>query len=355
MTYAAPVSDRVKRQSQANARGSASVLALPAEDAGPGRCVFDAPAHLAAYGVSQVLRVDLPGSAPLLFDDRGDHALCLARSRTLDAGAIRQASDALFTLSRIRFAVFEDIGVDDPAWLPPAALRFRYQSDWVVPLGCEGRGMRRSFRRKIDKKLRRLEEEHGAMRLAIEPSPSRAIVEEAMRLSRKKIEADGRTYLIDDAEREQLVRLFGSVGTAAILYHGEHVVSCDLFAEHGLDAYAFLGGYDMAYARRSPGAITIRHAIEHFEARGFRAAHLLWGDGAYKAEFGATPLPLSSLIVPRNAGALLNRRLLAHAARFGALHLRERLREHPRLSEPLRKALNGFRGVRAKLRGGEGA
>ena len=352
MTYVAPVSDRLKCLAQVNASESVSVQALAAGHAGPGQCVFEAPAHREAYGVAQMLRVDIPGSVPLLFDDRGNHALCLARTRTLDASTIQRASGALFTLSRIRFVVFEDIGPIGSGRLPPATLRLRYQNDWVVPLGS---GTRRSSRRKLDKKLRRLREEHDGVRLAIEPSPSRAIVEGAMRLSRKKIEADGRTYLIDDAEKERLVRLFGSVGTAAILYHGEHMVACDLFVEHGLDAYAFLRGYDTDYARRSPGAITMRHAIEHFEARGFRAAHLLWGDGAYKADLGAIPVPLSSLIVPRNPGALLNPKLLAYAMRFSAPHVRERLRERPWIGEPLRRALEGFRHVRARLRsGGQG-
>lgn len=316
------------------------------------RSIFETAAYREAYGIESPLRVEITGGdtpGPLLFDDCGDHAICLARAATLDATAIRAASAALFAEERIRFIVFEDVRVDQPVDLRPAPLRFDHQGDWVMQLGDPAGGIHRSLRRQSNRKLRRLESQHDGIRLEIIASPPREIVEEAVRLSRRKFEANGRTYMIDEKEKERLVRFFARIGTASVLYHGERVVSADLFAEHGREVFAFFGGYDTAYARASPGTITIRYGIEHFAARGFERAHLLWGDGAYKASFGAVKIPLSTLIVPRDRKALLNARLVMQAAELALLEARRRIREVPWLGDVLRRALHRFRSLKAKV------
>lgn len=353
MIHTATISSNFARQARDGIlRGLISSQTQESES-GRERCVFEMRAYRKAYGVERILRIDTGGAAgsePLLFEDRGDHAICLARSAALDAREVEAACEALFSSDRIRFVVFEDIDLGGKPNLRQAPVTFRYQSDWVIPLGQEGVGMQPSFRRKVEKNLVRLRKQHDDVSLVIESSPPRRIVEAAIDLSRRKLEASGRTYLIDEGEKERLVGLFGSIGTAAVLLHGDHMVSCELFVEHGLDCYAFIGGYDMDYARFSPGMITMRHAVEHFEARGFRSAHFLWGDGGYKARLGAQAVPLVSMIVPRNARAFVNPGLIAHGTRFGRQHMRERLRERPWLGHPLRQTLEWFRSLKTTLR-----
>ena len=309
-----------------------------------GNTVFGSPAYREIYDRRHVLSTEHgeQGCAPLLFDDRGDHAVCLARTAALDEDAIIRTSETLFQLDRLRFLVFEDVHLAAGGGRSFGSLRFRYQNDWVLPLGA-GAGMAGSFCRRMDQKLRRLRRKHDGIELEIVPSPRRELVERAIRLSREKIEAGGTGYLIDDREQDRLARLFRAIGTAAVLRHEDHVVSVDLFVEHGGEAYAFLGGYDASYAKASPGLLTIRHGVEHFGRRGFQRVHFLWGDGAYKAELGAVRNPLSTLVVPRNAAAWRDGRFLAQAARFGLLDIKRRIKERSEIARPLHWAVKAPR------------
>ncbi|HEX5458473.1 MAG TPA: GNAT family N-acetyltransferase [Steroidobacteraceae bacterium] len=55
----------------------------------------------------------------------------------------------------------------------------------------------------------------------------------------------------------------------------------------GLQAYAWLGGFDADFARESPGTLLIAHAIEAASAEGCREFHFLRGREPYKYEWGA--------------------------------------------------------------------
>jgi CelD/BcsL family acetyltransferase involved in cellulose biosynthesis len=56
---------------------------------------------------------------------------------------------------------------------------------------------------------------------------------------------------------------------------------------HGESAYAYLAGFDPAFAFESPGTILIGHAIEEAIREGARAFHFLRGGEAYKYRWGA--------------------------------------------------------------------
>lgn len=55
----------------------------------------------------------------------------------------------------------------------------------------------------------------------------------------------------------------------------------------GRQAYAWLSGFDPAFARASPGTLLIAHAIETAVAEGCREFHFLRGRERYKYEWGA--------------------------------------------------------------------
>lgn len=292
------------------------------------RSIFETADYRTVYGVDRVVEVDPGDGVPLVFHDRGDHAVCLARTASLDAGMVEKASQRLFATPRFRFVVFEDVHLPSPARTPSASLSFRYQNDWVLPVGGQDGGLRHSFNHKMDKKLRRMAREYGDIRLEIEERPSSDIVNATIEFNRERIEASGHSYRMDDTRRERLASAFSRIGIAAVLRHGDRFVAADLFVECGKDAYAILGGYDNAYHRDSPGMQTMRHAVEHFQNRGFENVHFLWGDGSYKGWLGAQCMPLSTVIVPRSPGEWLGPRMLRVAARYGFRDLKRRAKEH---------------------------
>lgn len=61
----------------------------------------------------------------------------------------------------------------------------------------------------------------------------------------------------------------------------------------------YLGGFDPAHARLSPGAILIGRAIRDAAAEGLGAFDFLRGAEPYKARWGATPRPLHRLVFTR--------------------------------------------------------
>jgi CelD/BcsL family acetyltransferase involved in cellulose biosynthesis len=60
-------------------------------------------------------------------------------------------------------------------------------------------------------------------------------------------------------------------------------------------AYAWLGGFDPAFARESPGTLLLGEAVRRAAARGDRAFDLLRGEEPYKFGWGATPTRLVRL------------------------------------------------------------
>ncbi len=89
---------------------------------------------------------------------------------------------------------------------------------------------------------------------------------------------DGRALLID--------------GRIAGVYYG---------LTHGGRAYAYLGGFDPAFVRESPGTILMGDAIEQAAARGCMHFSFLRGREAYKYEWGAADRPNRALTLTRMA------------------------------------------------------
>ncbi len=66
-----------------------------------------------------------------------------------------------------------------------------------------------------------------------------------------------------------------------------HVAGVYYGFAHGSRAYAYLGGFDPAFAFESPGTLLIGHAIAEALGRGAREFHFLRGQETYKYEWGA--------------------------------------------------------------------
>jgi CelD/BcsL family acetyltransferase involved in cellulose biosynthesis len=70
-------------------------------------------------------------------------------------------------------------------------------------------------------------------------------------------------------------------------------------------AFAYLLGFDPAWASISPGALLIGHAIEQAARNGAREFHFLRGNEPYKYAWGATDRVSSRIVVPREVATWL--------------------------------------------------
>jgi CelD/BcsL family acetyltransferase involved in cellulose biosynthesis len=95
-------------------------------------------------------------------------------------------------------------------------------------------------------------------------------------------------------------------GRTAAVHHGFHARG---------RAWYYLGGFDPAFARLSPGHLAVAHAVEQAVREGMGEMDFLRGREGYKHEWGATPRPARRLRL-RVAGA--------RAAEPGAAALAER-------------------------------
>ena len=81
-------------------------------------------------------------------------------------------------------------------------------------------------------------------------------------------------------QAEGLLRLY-------MLRIGEDVAAAYYGLAHKDQAFAYMTGFDPAFAFESPGTIILAHAIEQALAEGVRTFHFLRGQEAYKYEWGA--------------------------------------------------------------------
>jgi CelD/BcsL family acetyltransferase involved in cellulose biosynthesis len=95
-------------------------------------------------------------------------------------------------------------------------------------------------------------------------------------------------------EAAGLLRLF-------TLSVGDEVIAVYYGFQAGDRAYAYLSGFDPAYAFESPGTLAVAHAMEAALAEGVREFHFLRGQEAYKYAWGATDRWNRLCVVRRSA------------------------------------------------------
>jgi CelD/BcsL family acetyltransferase involved in cellulose biosynthesis len=73
-----------------------------------------------------------------------------------------------------------------------------------------------------------------------------------------------------------------------VLRVGEKAIAAFYGFAHGETVFAYLGGFDPAYARYSPGQLMLAHAMEQAIRAGDRVFDFLRGNEAYKYQWGAS-------------------------------------------------------------------
>lgn len=116
---------------------------------------------------------------------------------------------------------------------------------------------------------------------------------ELIRLHRARWEERGgsealRGGLVEEFLAAATPRLLAEgLGRFYLLHLGGRCAGAYYGMSDGLQAYAWLGGFDPAFAHESPGTLLIAHAIEAAAAEGCREFHFLRGREPYKYEWGA--------------------------------------------------------------------
>lgn len=116
------------------------------------------------------------------------------------------------------------------------------------------------------------------------------------RLHRQRWSARGEGGVIDPRLRRFLHEAIPALHESGLLrfrrvMHGSTIVAA-AFAMRGTDAvHCYLGGFDPAWARASPGLVVIADAIRAAAREGMHEFHLLRGREAYKYGFGAEDCP----------------------------------------------------------------
>src|SRR5215208_3043415 len=186
-----------------------------------------------------------------------------------------------------------------------AALRMWGQSEWLrarnSQSACPVLPLVRSFETQIPRhKLRKLRmarhriERHGGAIITPTQDAACGLIAELFRLHAARWTNRGEAGVLADERLrhfhetvlpalldENLLRLYGLYigGILAGAYYGFH------WRER---AYAYLGGFDPAFAYHSPGTVLIGHAIEEALREGASEFHFLRGREAYKYEWGAS-------------------------------------------------------------------
>ena len=147
-------------------------------------------------------------------------------------------------------------------------------------------------RRKL-RRARRRAEARGACEIVPAANDSLHFLSELAGLHAARWRERGEAGVLADAR----VRAFHSaalprlaaagVARLFLLTIGGETVAAYYGFLHGDRAYAYLGGFDPAFAEESPGAILIGHAIARAAAEGARSFDFLRGRESYKYAWGA--------------------------------------------------------------------
>ena len=89
-----------------------------------------------------------------------------------------------------------------------------------------------------------------------------------------------------------------SVGRLFVMRHAGAPIGAQYVLIAGRKAFSYLSGFDPAFARFSPGALLMAHAIEDAIAAGCRTFDLLRGEEPYKASWAGRVVETRQAMLP---------------------------------------------------------
>jgi CelD/BcsL family acetyltransferase involved in cellulose biosynthesis len=148
---------------------------------------------------------------------------------------------------------------------------------------------------------------HGDMRIETITDRAESFLDHLARLHRARWETRAQSGLLADEAVQTFHRLAAPklLGAGFVRLYLLSFAGQVTGAYYGLAAkrraYAYIGGFDPAFAHESPGTILIAHAIAQAHEQGDERFEFLRGGEAYKYAWGAQDEPVYRRIWERNA------------------------------------------------------
>ena len=136
------------------------------------------------------------------------------------------------------------------------------------------------------RQIRRLEEEVGNgsdIKFQFErcqPGDFIAVAE----LNKRKVEQTGHHHRLSHDMRDRMDRLAVEIGYRSFLFVRGRLIGGTIIFIVGDKAYFEVIGYDLAYAKFSPGLQVCNAATKPLEEMGCRELNFLWGDSRFKSD-----------------------------------------------------------------------
>lgn len=232
-------------------------------------------------------------------------------------------------------------------WLKDLPSRFSSESSPALDLsdgfGEYARQQRitsKSLFQSITRKRRKLEREHGPMRLTFH-EPDHQLLDDVLKWKSDQYRRTGRRDRFADVGTRALVHHLLDLQTGTfgapltVLYAGDAVVAAHLGLRSRRTLAWWFPVYNPSFAAYSPGLLLCHELARAMPERGLSVLDLGKGDESYKQRFANTGIPLleGSIATKRAAQAL-------HTARtWPARRLTRVVLESPRLRQLARRTL----------------
>ena len=284
---------------------------------------FTHPAYLESLVKQPPISVGIgsaDGFRTLIFRKKGNGLICCNRLERLSSDILDLVADALFARTDAQYLSFEDLDYEASRRFNPKTISLSYQENWRCDLHDSESQISNRQKSQLRRRRRQLQEVFEGRELEFRLSRcTEDDIEQVMAFNRRTIEARGSNYSLKDESLDDLKAVCSKDGYIAGLYADDQLVAADILTISGGQAYFHVVGYDMAYKRFSPGLQVHAAAVEACQEMGCDETHYLWGNSRWKSDMGGKRIPLSTVIVARNAATFLHpgywRELLPHLKR----------------------------------------
>ena len=129
----------------------------------------------------------------------------------------------------------------------------------------------------------------------ISPEAFNSVVE----FNRTRMSAKGRVPGIDETYERRMLSVVRENGILVLLKNGDELVAGSVLLEASREAFLWAISHNAKYDKFSPGLICLYGGIGCLISNGVRKYHFLWGDSAYKRQFGAVREELAAYCILR--------------------------------------------------------
>ncbi len=237
----------------------------------------------------------------LVFADHGKYLDCCNRLSKLSGTEINQICEHLFEYTQAHFIKFEDVDflADEKCHFPAKLVSF--QENWHCQITNNSAPLSNRQASNLRRKFRKLKEFESGQTVNYEfrrctPKDIDAVIS----MNKETLSHHGRTHHFSEEKQKLFKAVCADFGYIAGLFIGRKLIAGSIINIVGIRAYFNVVGYDLEYAKFSPGLQVHTRALTDCKEIGCTQANLLWGNSRWKSDIGGTRMPLTTLIVNRS-------------------------------------------------------